>query len=64
VAGDVRAAKQAFATEAAGTMYQNFAETPVGAREIFGDALPRLRAIKDRWDPTNVIRANHPVAAR
>jgi FAD/FMN-containing dehydrogenase len=57
----VDAAKHGLTPWAAEAMYQNFAETPIRARRVFGSALPRLRRIKERWDPSDVIRANHPL---
>jgi hypothetical protein len=57
----VAAAKHGMAPWSADTMYQNFAEAPIRARRVFGSALPRLRAVKERWDPTDVFRANHPL---
>ena len=41
--------------------YLNFAETPVSAERLYGAALPRLREIKQRIDPHDVIRSNHPL---
>jgi FAD/FMN-containing dehydrogenase len=41
--------------------YLNFAEHERPAERLFGDRLPRLRAVKDAVDPTGVIRSNHPV---
>ncbi|MGB4778932.1 FAD-binding protein, partial [Microbacterium sp.] len=41
--------------------YLNFAETPARAERLYGDALPRLREIKQRVDPDDVIRSNHPL---
>jgi hypothetical protein len=61
VSAAVEAAKHALRPWSADTMYQNFAETPTQARRVFGNALPRLRAVKRRWDPADLIRANHPV---
>ncbi|MDF2576105.1 MAG: Berberine and berberine like, partial [Agromyces sp.] len=31
------------------------------AARLFGDRVERLRAVKRRFDPTGVIRSNHPV---
>lgn len=42
--------------------YLNFAEHSRPAARFFGDGLERLREIKRRFDPTGVIRSNHPVA--
>lgn len=41
----------------------NFAETTVAAERLYGAALPRLREIKQRVDPQDVIRSNHPLDA-
>ena len=41
--------------------YLNFTESPAAAERIYGDALPRLREIKRRVDPSDVIRSNHPL---
>jgi hypothetical protein len=41
--------------------YLNFAEHHRTAEQLFGDALHRLRVVKDAFDPTGVIRSNHPV---
>lgn len=41
--------------------YLNLAEHERPAERLFGDRLPRLRAVKDAVDPTGVIRSNHPV---
>ncbi|MGB4777189.1 FAD-binding oxidoreductase [Microbacterium sp.] len=41
--------------------YLNFAEAAVPARRLFGDALPRLGEIKQRVDPRNLVRSNHPL---
>jgi hypothetical protein len=41
-------------------VYANFLsdEGASGVEEAYGDRLPRLRALKDRYDPTNVFRLN------
>lgn len=41
--------------------YLNFVEAKAPARRLFGDALPRLGEIKQRVDPRNLIRSNHPL---
>ena len=41
--------------------YGNFAEHARPAARLFGDRVERLRAVKRRFDPTGVIRSNHPV---
>ena len=33
-------------------------EGPDGVRRAFGPGLPRLVALKDRWDPTNLFDLN------
>jgi|GEM_PF-2329507 Berberine and berberine like. len=38
------------------------ASGPEQVRAVYGDAkLPRLRALKQTWDPENVFRLNHNV---
>lgn len=41
-------------------VYANFLsdEEPTGVRAAYGRPLPRLTALKDRWDPTNFFRLN------
>jgi hypothetical protein len=40
--------------------YLNFAERPSDIEAIFGSAVcDRLAAVKRRWDPDGIIRANH-----
>jgi hypothetical protein len=42
--------------------YYNLAETPVGADEVLSaDAYARLREIKAKYDPADVIISAHPV---
>jgi hypothetical protein len=58
----VGAVKDALAPWATGAVYQNFAEGPRPARVLFpAEAYPRLRAVKAAYDPTDLVRANHPV---
>jgi FAD/FMN-containing dehydrogenase len=43
--------------------YMNFAETPRRSRTLFSEtAYARLRRIKAKVDPENVIRSNHPLS--
>lgn len=42
--------------------FANFAEQSRAAEELFGDAVDRLRRVKAAYDPTDLIRSNHPVA--
>jgi hypothetical protein len=46
----------------AGRMYMNFAEKPRTGNVLFGAAFSRLREVKAAYDPTNVFKANHPIA--
>ncbi len=43
-----------------GRQYATFLadEGQAGIRAAYGDRLDRLVALKDRWDPTNVLRRN------
>jgi FAD/FMN-containing dehydrogenase len=44
-------------------MYMNFAETSRRAQELFSEtAYARLKRIKAKVDPANVIRSNHPLS--
>jgi FAD/FMN-containing dehydrogenase len=43
--------------------YLNFVDRPVAPEALFGDALPRLREVKRRYDPDGLIRATHGVLA-
>jgi hypothetical protein len=48
-----------------GRDYMNFRETrSTGERLFSAERFARLRAIKRRVDPTDVIRSNHPVVLR
>ncbi len=54
--------RHALAPWTADSTYANFAETPRPASTLFDDAtLQRLRAVKATYDPTDLIRAHHPV---
>jgi hypothetical protein len=44
--------------------YLNFAETPVRPERLYGGSLSRLREIKRRVDPRDIIRSNHPLGTR
>ncbi|MFT3968720.1 MAG: FAD-binding oxidoreductase [Micropruina sp.] len=54
---------QVMAPWRAASDYLNFAETTAEPERLYGAALPRLRAIKQRVDPHDVIRSNHPLGA-
>ncbi len=41
--------------------YVNFIERACDPALVWGDTLPRLRAVKATWDPAGRIRSNHPV---
>lgn len=46
-----------------GRRQMNFCERAVEPESLFApDALARLRALRERWDPDGVLRPNHPVA--
>jgi FAD binding domain/Berberine and berberine like len=53
---------EALAPYRADRSYTNFAEERSRAEELFGDAYARLREVKAKYDPSDLIRANHPVA--
>ena len=62
VQGQATAITTALAPWAAPTMYLNFAETPSPAAPLWAqDACHRLRRIKAKVDPGDIIRSNHPV---
>ncbi len=62
VRAQVAAVKAALAPWAAGQMYLNFAETVHDPASFWSEqAYHRLRRIKAAVDPTDVIRANHPI---
>ncbi|HET9085586.1 MAG TPA: BBE domain-containing protein, partial [Candidatus Limnocylindrales bacterium] len=53
---------EAMAPWDSGRRYLNFAETRVDPRTIYPEAtFDRLLAVKERYDPTDMFRANHPV---
>ncbi|MDN3494879.1 FAD-binding oxidoreductase [Planococcus sp. APC 4015] len=41
--------------------FANFVEQPRDAEKLYGQSLDRLRRIKAAYDPTDLIRSNHPV---
>ena len=48
----------------AGTVYFNFTERPAGGRRLYPEHVEhRLRRVKATYDPSGLIRSNHPVAA-
>ena len=62
VAASVRALRDALAPWEAEHTYMNFAETRRDARSLFTEqAYHRLRRVKAKHDPANVIRSNHPI---
>ena len=65
VAAHVELVRQALQPWTARHMYLNFAETSREARSFWTEsAYARLRRIKAHVDPSNRIRANHPIAPR
>ncbi|HJQ07507.1 MAG TPA: FAD-binding protein [Nocardioides sp.] len=63
VAAEVAAVQLAMAPWSSGRQYQNFTERSRSGEELFGaETHRRLRAVKARYDATDLIRANHPVA--
>src|SRR5215470_14935309 len=63
VQGQATAITTALAPWAAPTMYLNFAETPSPAAPLWTqDACHRLRRIKAKVDPGDIIRSSHPSA--
>jgi hypothetical protein len=62
VRAGVDAVQHAMAPWSTGGCYLNFAERRKAGAALFGgDVYERLRAVKTAYDPTDVIRANHPV---
>jgi hypothetical protein len=48
----------------AGTIYFNFTERPAAGRRIYPEHVEhRLRRVKAAYDPSGLIRSNHPIAA-
>jgi hypothetical protein len=59
---DVKRVVSALAPWDSGRDYMNFRETSsTGERLFSAERVARLREIKRRVDPTNLIRSNHPV---
>jgi len=53
---------EAMAPWDSGRRYLNFTETRVDPRTIYPEAtFDRLLAVKQRYDPNDMFRANHPV---
>jgi len=53
---------EAMAPWDSGRRYLNFAETRVDPRTIYPEAtFDRLVAVKERYDPNDMFRANHPI---
>jgi FAD/FMN-containing dehydrogenase len=62
VRADVDAVQHAMAPWSTGGCYLNFDERRKSGEALFGaETYERLRAVKSSYDPTDVIRANHPV---
>jgi FAD/FMN-containing dehydrogenase len=62
VASHVRVVKETLAPWRADFDYYNFVESPAQASEVLpGDSYRRLRAIKAKWDPGEMIVSAHPV---
>jgi hypothetical protein len=58
----VQSVKEALAPWAARQMYLNFADTEMYEAPMWpAETFTRLREIKAKADPANMIRANHPV---
>jgi hypothetical protein len=63
VALHVDAVKRALAPWDPGRTYLNFTETRSPGSALWGaEAYKRLRRVKAKWDPEDVVRSNHPVA--
>jgi hypothetical protein len=59
----IDAVQAAMAPWSTGGCYLNFAERDRTGDELFGPAThARLRAVKRAYDPTDLVRSNHPVA--
>jgi hypothetical protein len=65
VSAHVEAVKESLVPWTARQMYLNFAETSRNSRSFWSEqAYARLRRIKAGVDPTNRMRANHPITPR
>jgi FAD/FMN-containing dehydrogenase len=63
VRSSVDAVQHAMAPWSTGSCYLNFAERPKSGAALFGAATyQRLQAVKAAYDPTDLVRSNHPVA--
>ena len=61
MAADLERLSEAFAPDDTGR-YLNFTEVPHAVEDMFGDGIvPRLRAVKEAYDPDGLFRANHAV---
>ncbi|KAI1430764.1 Glucooligosaccharide oxidase [Xylaria sp. CBS 124048] len=47
--------------EQGGTIYVNYGRGDESVEAVFGKHLPRLAALKKKWDPSNVFRYNNPL---
>ncbi len=60
--GELAGLRAALAPWANGRDYGNFRELPGTAEQFYApDSFNRLRAIADRWDPAQLLQANHSV---
>ncbi|MEZ5650061.1 MAG: FAD-binding oxidoreductase [Burkholderiaceae bacterium] len=58
----IRQANARLASGASGNAYVNFEpETQASGRRVYGGSLPRLRRIKQRYDPANAFCVNHNI---
>ncbi|MDT4915212.1 MAG: hypothetical protein QOC66_4340 [Pseudonocardiales bacterium] len=63
VRSSVDAVQHTMASWSTGGCYLNFAERRKAGRALFGEATyARLQEVKATYDPSDVIRSNHPVA--
>jgi FAD/FMN-containing dehydrogenase len=61
VRASVARVMSALAPRRAAQSYINFVESAWAADTLWDDGLERLRAVKRAYDPTGLIRSNHPV---